>query len=98
MVLDAPISPRAKLQLGLDIASALEAAPRASVPDFEPSFASARDRDSSQADALTTTENRLGDTVRAVLERGFRASLVVCVVLALLACLPLGWPHRRRTT
>jgi predicted MFS family arabinose efflux permease len=97
VVLDAPISARAKLQLGLDIARTLEAAPRASVPDFAPSFTSARDRDSSQADVLTTTENRLGDTVRAVLERGFRASLWVCVVLALLACLPLGWPHRRST-
>ena len=36
VVLDAPLSPRAKLQLGLDIARAIEAAPRASVPDFGP--------------------------------------------------------------
>ena len=96
VVLDAPISARAKLQLGLDIASTLQAAPRASVPDFAPSFASARARDSSQAAALTATEHRLGDTVRAVLERGFRASLWICVALALLACAPLAWPQRRR--
>jgi MFS family permease len=96
VVLDAPVSPRAKLQLGLDIARALEAAPRASVPDFAPSFASARARDSSQVAALTATERRLGDTVRAVLERGFRPSLWVCAGLALLACVPLAWPRRRR--
>ncbi len=41
VVLDAPISPRAKLQLGVDIARTIEAAPRASVPDFAPSFQSA---------------------------------------------------------
>jgi MFS family permease len=96
VVLDAPLSPQTKLQLGLDIASTLEAAPRASVPDFAPSFASARERDSSQAEALTVTEHRLGDTVRAVLERGFRASLWICVALALLACTPLAWPQRGR--
>jgi predicted MFS family arabinose efflux permease len=98
VVLDAPISARVKLQLGLDIAQALEDAPRASVPDFAPSFASARDRDSSQAGVLNTTETLLGDTVRAVLERGFRASLWVCVALALLACVPLAWPRPRGTT
>lgn len=96
VVLDAPISPRAKLQLGLDIARALDAAPRASVPDFRPSFDAARDRDPSQARALTTTEGRLGDRVRAVLERGFRSSLWVCVALALLACIPIAWPARGR--
>jgi MFS family permease len=95
VVLDAQISPRAKLGLGLDIASALESAPRASVPDFHPAFDAARDRDSSQAAALTTVERRLGDTVRAALERGFRPSLWICVALALLACLPLAWPARR---
>jgi MFS family permease len=95
VVLDAPISPRAKLQLGVDIARTLEAAPRASVPDFGPSFASARDREPSQADALTATEHRLGDTVRAVLERGFRPSFWICVALALLACGQLAWPRRR---
>jgi MFS family permease len=96
VVLDAPIAPRAKLQLGLDIAKALESAPRASVPDFRPSFDAARGRDSSEASALTATERRLGDRVRAVLERGFRASLWVCVALALLACVPIAWPARRR--
>jgi MFS family permease len=94
VVLDAPISARAKLQLGLDIARALQAAPRASVPDFAPSFASARGRDPSQAAGLTTTEHRLGNTVRAALERGFRTSLWVCVALALLACVPPLWPRR----
>ena len=97
VVLDAPISPRAKLQLGVDIARTIEAAPRASVPDFGPSFASARGRDASQADALTTVEHRLGDTVRSTLERGFRSSLWVCVALALLAVLPIAWPRRRAT-
>jgi predicted MFS family arabinose efflux permease len=97
VVLDAPIAPRAKLQLGLDIARALESAPRASVPDFRPAFAAARDRDAGQAAALTATERRLGDRVRAVLERGFRPSLWVCVALALLACLPIAWPSARRT-
>ena len=95
VVLDAPISPQAKLQLGLDIARTLEAAPRASVPDFRPSFASARERDPAQTDVLTTTEHLLGDTVRAVLERGFRSSLWICAVLALLACVPLAWPRPR---
>ena len=33
-----------------------------------------------QAPLLSQLEDRLGDTVRAVLERGFRASLWVCVV------------------
>jgi pimeloyl-ACP methyl ester carboxylesterase len=96
VVLDAPLSPQTKLQLGLDIASTLEAAPRASVPDFAPSFASARARDSSQAAALTATEHRLGDTVRAALERGFRPSLWICIALALLACAPLARPQQRR--
>jgi MFS family permease len=95
VVLDAPISARAKLGLGVDIASALESAPRASVPDFQPAFDAARNRDSSQAAQLTRLEQRLGDTVRAVLERGFRSSLWVCCVLALLACLPLAVPARR---
>jgi MFS family permease len=98
VVLDAPISPRAKLQLGLDIARALEAAPRASVPDFQPAFDAARARDSSQTVALDAAERRLGDTVRSVIERGFRPSLWACVVLALLACLPLAWPARKRAT
>jgi MFS family permease len=97
VVLDAPISPRAKLQLGVDIARAIEAAPRASVPDFGPSFASARTRDPSQASALTSVERQLGDSVRATLERGFRSSLWVCVALALLGCLPIAWPRRRGT-
>jgi MFS family permease len=95
VVLDAQISPRAKLELGVDIARTIADAPRASVPDFGPSFASARGRDAGQAPLLSRLEGRLGDTVRAVLERGFRASLWVCVVLALLACVPLAWPSRR---
>jgi hypothetical protein len=96
VVLDAPIAPRAKLQLGLDVANALESAPRASVPDFGPAFDAARGRDSTQATELTTTEQRLGERVRAVLERGFRASLWICVALALLACVPIAWPARGR--
>jgi predicted MFS family arabinose efflux permease len=98
VVLDAAIAPKAKLQLGLDIARTLESAPRASVPDFGPAFASARDRDPSQSSRLATVERRLGDTVRAVLGRGFRESLWVCVALALLACVPLMWPRARGTT
>ncbi len=94
-MLDAQISPRAKLELGVDIARTLADAPRASVPDFGSSFASARARDAGQAPLLSELEDRLGDTVRAVLERGFRASLWVCVGLALLACVPLAWPSRR---
>jgi hypothetical protein len=65
------------------------------VPDFGPAFATARARDQDQAPLLSRLEARLGDTVRAVLERGFRASLWVCVVLALLACVPLAWPSGR---
>ena len=95
VVLDASISPGAKLQLGVDIARALEAAPRAEVPDFGPAFAAARGRDPGQASRLTALEQQLGDTVRAVLERGFRSSLWLCAALALLACVPLAWPDRR---
>jgi predicted MFS family arabinose efflux permease len=97
VILDAQIQPKTKLELGLDIASALEQAPRASVPDFTPAFAKARASDGSQNALLTTVERRLGNTVRAVVERGFRPSLWACVALALLACVPLGWTPRSRT-
>jgi hypothetical protein len=95
VVLDALITPRAKLELGVDIAQTLEQAPNASVPDFGPSFASARARDENQAPMLSTVEQRLGDTVRSVLERGFRPSLWACVALALLSCVPLTWRSRK---
>jgi predicted MFS family arabinose efflux permease len=98
VVLDAGIAPRAKLQLGIDIGRALEQAPRASVPDLAPAFATARGRDGSQAALLTRVETRLGNTVRSVIERGFRSSLWACVALALLALVPLAWPARRRLT
>jgi predicted MFS family arabinose efflux permease len=98
VILDAQIQPRTKLQLGLDIAKALGEAPRASVPDFRPAFASARADDGGQGELLTAAEDRLGNTVRAVVERGFRPSLDACVALALLACIPLAWPIRRRAT
>jgi predicted MFS family arabinose efflux permease len=97
VILDAQIQPQTKLQLGLDIAKALEQAPRASVPDFTPAFATARASDDSQGTLLSTVQGRLGDTVRAVVERGFRPSLWACVALALLACVPLGWPARRQS-
>ena len=96
VILDAQIQPTAKLQLGLDIAKALEQAPRAEVPDFRPAFAAARGRDASQQTLLARVEGRLGDTVRAVVERGFRPSFWACVLLALLGCVPLAWPVRGR--
>jgi predicted MFS family arabinose efflux permease len=95
VVLDARIQPQAKLRLGLDIAKAIEAAPKASIPDFDPAFASARDADGSQQALLGRVQQTLGDRVRAVVERGFRSSFWACVVLALLACVPLAWPIRR---
>jgi predicted MFS family arabinose efflux permease len=96
VILDAQIQPTAKLQLGLDIAKALEQAPRAEVPDFRPAFEAARGRDPSQQPLLARVEGRLGDTVRAVVERGFRPSFWACVLLALLGCVPLAWPVRGR--
>ena len=54
VVLDAQISPRAKLELGVDIARTLADAPRASVPDFGSSFASARARDPRPGGVLST--------------------------------------------
>ena len=74
VILDAQIQPTAKLRLGLDIAQALEQAPRAEVPDFRPAFATARDSDPRQGALLARVEDRLGNTVRAVVERGFRPS------------------------
>jgi predicted MFS family arabinose efflux permease len=96
VILDANVQPRAKLGLGLDIAKAIEQAPKATIPDFEPAFATARGRDGAQTGLLDAVEARLGDRVRAVLERGFRPAFRLCALLALLACIPLALPVRRR--
>jgi predicted MFS family arabinose efflux permease len=87
LVLDAPLSAGTKVPLAIDLARALDRAPRGKVPDFTPQFA--------RYQGVGSLRRSLTETLQAIVTRSFRGAFAVSAALALLALAPLLLLRRR---
>ncbi|HKJ35132.1 MAG TPA: MFS transporter [Solirubrobacterales bacterium] len=87
LLLDAPLSPQTKLEIGNEVDASIEAA-EGQLPDLAPAFASV-DVDADDQAALDALETGIGDQLERAATHAFSLPFLGAAVLALLALIPM---------
>jgi hypothetical protein len=97
-IIDAPISPGTKFELGASLAAADARAPPSQLPDFGASFTrAAAGQSAATTRHLAELELQVQGIVQRAVTRSFREPLLLCALLSLLAPAPLAYgTHRSR--
>ena len=91
VILDGNIDLTKKVPIALDIRDAINAAPKGEVPNVSKPF---DDRGARSDSNLRALRDKLVDTLRGTITRGFRSSFGVAALFALLAVVPVLRPRR----